>query len=111
MILHGDGSSNIYHTSCFDENKKIEKEKIEPTLEKIDFTVGFLNPPYSQKDYNEAKFILHLLKFLEEGKKAIVITHLKVARGTKMGKERRKLLEKHKLEAVMTMPRDLFYGN
>lgn len=111
MILHGDGSSNIHHTSCFDEKKKIEEEKIEPLLKEVKFTVGFLNPPYSQKDYNEAKFMLHLLNFLERGKKAVVITHLKVARGTKMGKERRKLLEKHKLEAVMTMPKDLFYGN
>lgn len=112
MILHGDGSSHIFQTSCFDENKKTEGQTmIEPILEKVGFTVGFLNPPYSQPDYNEAKFILHLLKFIEKGRKAIVITHMKVARGTKpLEKERKELLENHTLKAVMTMPGDLFYG-
>ncbi|CAG8742375.1 31098_t:CDS:2, partial [Racocetra persica] len=112
MILHGDGSSHISQTSCFDENKKTEGQTmIEPILEKVGFTVGFLNPPYSQPDYNEAKFILHLLKFIEKGQKAVVITHMKVARGTKpLEKERKELLENHTLKAVMTMPGDLFYG-
>jgi len=111
MILHGDGSSHISQTSCFDENKKTEGQiMIEPILEKVGFTVGFLNPPYSQHDYSEAKFILHLLKFLEKGRKAVVITHMKVARGGTSEKERKELLENHTLKAVMTTPSDLFYG-
>src|SRR5687768_16294304 len=112
MILHGDGSSNIHHTSCFDKGKKIEEEKREPLLEtEKNFTVGFLNPPYSEQDYNEAEFMLHLLKFLRKGGKAVIITDLKIARGTKMKKVRKELLESHTLKAVMTMPNDLFYGN
>jgi type I restriction-modification system DNA methylase subunit len=52
-----------------------------------------------------------LLNLVKKGGRVAVIVHVKLARGMVMKKERRELLNNHTLEAVMTMPTQLFYGN
>jgi type I restriction-modification system DNA methylase subunit len=107
MIIHGDGKSNIYHGSCFDETIKKEiKEKFKPN-------VGLLNPPYKieKNDTNEFEFVLNNLSMLEPGGKCIAIVPMRCVLATE-GKDyefKKKLLENHTLEAVMSMPDDLFY--
>jgi len=116
MILHGDGKSHVYNENCFDTEEKDseteEPKEIGKIIKKVEFDRGFLNPPYSLKGgANEGKFILHLLDLMRKSAKVAVITHLRLARGGVMKKQRKELLEKHKLEAVMTMSPKLFYGN
>ena len=102
MILRGDGKTNLYQGSCFDENI-FEKVKDKAS-------VGFLNPPYSQKGDNlhEWDFIIQMLYGLQRNAVGIVIVPMSLAIDTKHPL-REKLLKEHRLEAVMSMPDDLFY--
>ena len=58
MLLHGDGKSNIFDGSCFDEDiiQAIKEKKP---------TVGFLNPPY-KSGKEEFEFVLNNLEQLEK---------------------------------------------
>lgn len=103
MILRGDGQSNMIQGDCFDKD-------IVKTMKDKHCTVGFMNPPYSLPT-NEMRFVENLLDCLEPGGRGIVIVPLSCA-GNKSNdyrETRRRILEKHTLEAVMSMPSNLFY--
>lgn len=102
MILRGDGKANLFQASCF-EPDVIEKVK---TLKP---TVGFINPPYSQKagDLHEFNFIENMLDCLEKNGRGIAIVPMSCAVAPHPLKER--ILARHTLEAVMSMPDELFY--
>jgi len=106
MFIHQDGKTNILNGSCFEE------EIIEKVKEKKP-TVGLLNPPYKsdkKKDIEELEFILNNLECLEQGGKtvAIVPMHIALAQTGKIFELKKKLLEQHTLEAVLSMPNELF---
>ena len=102
MILRGDGKTNLYQGSCFDDSlfNKIKGKA----------NAGFMNPPYSQKGDNlhEWDFIIRMLNGLSKNATGIAIVPMSVAIDTKHPL-REKLLSEHRLEAVMSMPDDLFY--
>jgi len=102
MIIRKDGKSNIYNADSFDDDiiQKLREENI---------NIGLLNPPYSQKDYSELDFLYNLLNILTPKGKAVVVVPLSCAIGTKMLEEREKLFKKHSLDAVFTMPDEIFY--
>lgn len=101
MILRGDGKANLYQGSCFDEaiTKEISNRA----------TVGFINPPYSQKGegLHELDFVYHLLNCLKPNGIAVAIVPMSCAIAPHLMRE--KILENHRLDAVMSMPEDLFY--
>ncbi len=101
MILRGDGKTNLYQGSCFDQ------EIFEQIKNKA--TAGFINPPYSQKGENlhEWNFVITLLDALQKNATGIVIVPMSLAIAQHPLRER--LLKEHRLEAVMSMPDDLFY--
>lgn len=102
MIFRGDGKANLYQGSCFDEPiVNAIKTKHKPT-------VGLINPPYSQKGegLSELDFVETMLDSLQPGGRGIAIVPTSCATGT-AGKA--SLLKKHRLEAVMSMPIELFY--
>lgn len=102
MILRGDGKTNLYQGSCFDDDlfNKIRGKA----------NAGFMNPPYSQKGDNlhEWDFIIRMLDGLAKNATGIVIVPMSLAIDTKHPL-REKLLNEHRLEAVMSMPDELFY--
>lgn len=102
MILRGDGKTNLYQGSCFDETlfNKVKNKA----------SAGFINPPYSQKgeDLHEWDFVIRILNGLNKNATGIVIVPMSLAIDTKHPL-REKLLSEHRLEAVMSMPDDLFY--
>lgn len=102
MILRGDGKANLFQSSCFDAETTEKVKKLKPT-------VGFINPPYSQKGggLHEFNFIEHMLGCLQQNGLGIVIVPLGCAVGTHPLK--RAILQNHTLEAVMSMPEKLFY--
>jgi type I restriction enzyme M protein len=102
MILRGDGKANLYQGSCFDE-KIIEK------IVAHQCDVAFLNPPYSQsdQDFHELRFVLQALKMLQKNGTAIAIVPMSCA--ITPNPVREEILKHHTLEAVMSMPDDLFY--
>lgn len=102
MIIRKDGKSNIYFGDCF--NSKIVKE-----LKEKNINVGLINPPYSQTDVCELEFVEHLLDILAPGAKGVVVVPMACAIGTKFKETRKRLFEKHTLEAVFSMPDEIFY--
>jgi len=100
MILMKDGKSNFYNDDGLKLSEKVNKNH-KPT-------VGFLNPPYSQKKpASEFNFILANLNALEKNSLCVAIVPMSCAIGKDYLKE--KILENHTLEAVMSMPDELFY--
>jgi hypothetical protein len=109
MYIHQDGKTNIIKGNCFDE-EVIKQVKLKKP------TVGFLNPPYQsdkKKDDNELLFILNNLECLVDGGICVAIVPMQKALATR-GKDfeyKKQLLEKHTLEAVLSMPDELFFNS
>lgn len=101
MILRGDGKTNLYQGSCFDE------EVFNQIKDKA--TAGFINPPYSQNGDNlhEWNFVITLLNALQKNATGIIIVPMSLAIAPHPLREQ--ILKEHRLEAVMSMPNDLFY--
>ena len=102
MILRGDGKANLYQGSCFDA--AITKE-----IKLHGCDVGMVNPPYSQSDsdLHELKFVKHMLDCLQPGGTGIAIVPMSCALSA--NSLRAEILKVHTLEAVMSMPDELFY--
>lgn len=105
MIIHGDGKTNVYHGDCFELHKKMPRKG----------TVGFLNPPYKSKktDIEELEFVLNNLNMLEKNGKcvAIIPTGCVLAQKGKTYEMKKRILENHRLDAVMSMSGDLFHNS
>lgn len=102
MILRGDGKANLFQSSCFDAETTKKVKLLKPT-------VGFINPPYSQKggDLHEFNFIQHMLDCLEKNGRGIAIVPMSCAVAPHPLKEQ--ILAEHTLEAVVSMPNELFH--
>lgn len=102
MILRGDGKANLHQGSCFDDAiaKAIRAHKCD---------IGMLNPPFSQgdEDLHELYFVKHMLDSLNKGGTGIAIVPIACAISGHTA--RTEILKHHTLEAVMSMPDDLFY--
>ncbi|PKL68993.1 MAG: SAM-dependent methyltransferase [Methanobacteriales archaeon HGW-Methanobacteriales-1] len=109
MILRGDGKSNL---------RREDFLKIDPKeLQKDKYTVGLMNPPYSQKNnketahLSELHFIEHLLDSLNNNARCAVI----VPQSTMIGQYnedkqvKKNILKKHTLEGVITLNSETFY--
>jgi type I restriction-modification system DNA methylase subunit len=109
MYIHQDGKTNIINGSCFDDDIiEIIKAK-KPTI-------GFLNPPYradKKADTDELEFVLNNLECLVDGGICIAIVPAQSAlsQSGKTYEFKKKLLEKHTLEAVLSMPDELFFNS
>ncbi|MBN2396395.1 MAG: N-6 DNA methylase [Candidatus Atribacteria bacterium] len=104
MILRGDGKANLYQGSCFDE-------AITEGIKKHKCNIGMINPPYSQgdSDLHELVFVKHLLDCLSEETNSIGIAIVPMSCAITPNPLRDELLNFHTLEAVMSMPDELFY--
>lgn len=109
MFIHQDGKSNILKGSCFDPEIIEEIKKFKPT-------VGLLNPPYKsdkKNDVDEYEFVLNNLDLLEQGGKCVAIIPMQsaLAQTGKVYEYKKKVLEQHTLEAVFSMPDELFFNS
>lgn len=109
MFIHGDGRSNVFQGNCFD--KEI-KEKVSG---KFKPTVGFLNPPFytSTKKHDEMEFALNNMDALHSGGRCVALMPMQCALANK-GKRlalKQKILENHTLEAVLSLPDELFHNS
>ena len=109
MFIHQDGKTNIINGSCFDENIIKQIQNIKPTI-------GLLNPPYKsdkKQDINELEFILNNLECLVDGGICIAIVPMQcaLAQKGKVFELKKKLLKQHTLEAVFSMPDELFFNS
>ena len=102
MFIHGDGKSNIIKGDCFNE-ENINK------IKSLKANVGFLNPPYSLKEKKELEFVLNNLEMLEKNSTCICIVPMSCFLKESIFKEI--ILKKHTLEAVLSMPDELFHNS
>ncbi|MCH9034940.1 MAG: N-6 DNA methylase, partial [Planctomycetes bacterium] len=109
MILHGDGKTNIFRGDCFAEAARIVGSRGP--------TVGLLNPPYKNKtvkeDKEELEFVLNNLECLQQDGKCVAILPITCATAPsgEIAQWKQALLERHTLEAVMSMPVELFHNS
>lgn len=104
MILRGDGKANLHQASCFDDAVIKSIKKLKPN-------VGMLNPPYAQSksdaELHELYFVKQMLDCLESNAIGIAIVPMSCA--ISPNPVRDELLKHHTLDAVMSMPQELFY--
>ena len=108
MIVHRDGRTNIMRDDCFNVDIEALKEKFHPTI-------GLLNPPYKNKGkgIEELEFVLNNLSMLEKGGRCVAIMPISCVNDVS-GKSyllKQKILEKHTLEAVLSLPEELFHNS
>lgn len=105
MIFRGDGKANLYQGDCFKPEFVAEITARRPNI-------GMVNPPYSQgntkdnSELHELAFVDNMLGMLTKGGLGIAIVPISCATSPNLYKK--VLLKKHTLEAVMSMPIDLF---
>lgn len=108
MYIHQDGKTNITNGSCFDQEVMNKVKAQKPT-------VGFLNPPYKgdKNDTDELEFVLNNLECLVDGGTCIAIVPMQsaLAQTGKVYELKKELLQKHTLEAVLSMPDELFFNS
>lgn len=104
MILRGDGKANLHQASCFDDAVIKAIKKLKPN-------VGMLNPPYAQSksdaELHELYFVKQMLECLENGATGIAIVPMSCAIAPNSVRD--ELMKYHTLDAVMSMPQELFY--
>ena len=107
MVLHDDGKSNIHQGDCFAFVEAI-REAYQPN-------VGLLNPPYKTRksDIEELEFVLNNLEMLQQGGVCVAIVPMSsVLAQEGIGLElKQKLLARHTLEGVLSMPGELFHNS
>lgn len=104
MILRGDGKANLHQASCFDEAVIESIKALQPN-------VGMLNPPYAQAksdaELHELYFVKQMLNCLEPGSVGVAIVPMSCAIAPNPVRD--ELMKFHTLDAVMSMPQELFY--
>ncbi|QQK09013.1 HsdM family class I SAM-dependent methyltransferase [Miniphocaeibacter halophilus] len=121
MLIHGDGNSNVLQGSCFDLlDDVVEKTKINTIL---------MNPPYNaQRKHSNPKyvetwktttkqdpskgfhFVYEAAKKIKTGKLAVLLpTQCAIGNSGDVKLFKRKMLEEHTLDAVFSLPIDIFH--
>ncbi len=116
MILHDDGKANVNRGDCFDDGAGLFQVRDNSgDVVRIKPTVGLLNPPYrvAAEDIEELEFVINNLEYLDKGGRCVAIVPITCATNPSgaIGELKRRLLEKHTLEAVMSMPIELFHNS
>lgn len=104
MMMRGDGKSHIYFGDCFDSKLKDAVVSEHPTK-------TFLNPPYDVGPDGQLEFVENAADTLQADGFCVAICQMSTCTDTKKKtiEVRERLLNKHTLEAVLSMPDDLFY--
>ena len=120
MLIHSDGNSNIIQGSCFDKGDFIENAKINVVL---------MNPPYNaQRRYclseyvkNWSKkskedpsqgfhYVYYIASKVKTGKLAVLLPmQCAIGNSREIKKFKEKMLQEHTLDAVFSLPSDMFH--
>lgn len=108
MFVHQDGKNSIVNGNCFDDS-------IVEFMKSKSPTVGLLNPPYPKLDSDplELEFVINNLEVLMPNSVCIAIIPISCVLANR-GKDfelKHKILRSHTLEAVLSMPEQLFYNS
>ncbi len=121
MLIHGDGNSNVVQDSMFKRKKWIEENNINIVLMNPPYnaTKKCCNPEYiktwSSSNKEDPSKGLHFVEWIARCVpptcKIAVLLPMQAAIGNKGDTKlyKKKLLEKYTLEAVFSLPNDMFY--
>jgi len=104
MMMRGDGKSHIYKGDCFDKKLKEEIKSHNPN-------VSFLNPPYQDGNADEQlEFVENSIECITKNGLCVSICQMStvVGSGNSLNAVKERLLKKHTLEAVFSMPDEIF---
>lgn len=119
MLIHGDGNSNIVQGSCFSEH----------AYENAGINVVLMNPPYNgQKKHCNPEYVktwnsktttdpskgLHYVYYIaskvKTGKLAVLLPmQCAIGNSNDLKYFKKKMLEEHTLDAVFSLPNEMFY--
>lgn len=106
MMMRGDGKSQIYNEDCFSNSQKRR-------VRAFGATVAMLNPPYSKTNgpAEQLRFVLNALDDLAPNGRCAAIVQMSAAltSNTEVVDQHRALLQRHRLDAVISCPNQLFY--
>ena len=104
MMMSGDGKAHIYQGDSF------SPDNIE-TVKALKPTVAFLNPPYDVGEDGQLQFIESALSCLQPGGRCAAVVQMSCATSTSKAavRIRERLLDRHQLLGVFSMPSDLFH--
>lgn len=101
LFFRGNGKSAVHRRSS------LEKAAREEVAQR--FTKAFLNPPFSQRGEPERDFIDAAMDALEPGGKLAVVVKAGIFADKPHQRWRREFCRRHTVEAVISLPEDLFY--
>ena len=115
MLIHEDGKTNVIHASCFEKRSWIKEKNINVVLMNPPFN-GQKMPedcPVNKKQMDLTKgfyFVKYVADVVNQGVLATILP-LQCAIGTeaKITNYKRMMLENHTLEAVFSLPNDVFH--
>lgn len=99
MFFRGDGKSHMDYGDCFEHTTDTRHQ----------FDRALLNPPFSQEGEPETDFIDHALNALKPGGRLAVVVKTSGMVDSDLRKWRKTLVANHHVEAVITLPIELFY--
>lgn len=119
MLIHGDGNSNIKQASCFEELPHLE----------ANVDVVLMNPPFNaQRKHSDPgyvkqwkdsvkedpskgfHFVYEVAKKVGKGKVAVLLPmQCAIGASTEIKRFKKKMLEEHTLDAVFSLPSDIFH--
>ena len=119
MLIHGDGRSNVRQGDCFLLGDWIEGKKINTVLMNPPYnaTLRDCNPEYQSKWSGKKEdpskgfhFVHYIASKVKTGKLAVLLP-LQCAIGStkEIAEFKRKMLSEHTLDAVFTLPPDMFH--
>lgn len=120
MLIHGDGNSNVIQGSCFELDDWIKDAHIDRVL---------MNPPYNAQRKNCERqyvakwsetqkedpskgfhFVYHIAKVVKKGKLAVLLPmQCAIGTGADVKKYKQLMLQEHRLDAVFSLPPDIFH--
>ncbi|EJU5735097.1 N-6 DNA methylase, partial [Salmonella enterica] len=104
MMMRGDGKSHVFFGDCFNSSLKQKVSTFSPTK-------TFLNPPYDVGVIGQLEFIENAMEVMVANGICVAICQISTCTDTKKKtcEVRQRLLNKHTLEAVLSMPDELFH--
>lgn len=138
MLIHGDGNSNIHYGSCFEEalgedepdiwDLMLKTQRQEKQTDRIDFDLVLMNPPYNASKSQVYKayastwgsaatdpskglsFVQYIADKVGKGR-LLTLLPMQAAIGDSeiITSMKEKLLENHTLDAVFSLPSEMFY--
>ena len=115
MLIHQDGKSNIICADCFDKKEWIKQKNINAILMNPPFNAQKMpsSCPQNNKGMDSTKgfyFVNWVADVVNQGYLCTILPlSCAIGTSTEIAKYKKKMLEKHTLEAVFSLPNEIFY--